>query len=230
MKTRFKYILALLIIMVFIPSVNAQVVLSELEEILDKMRVNDLLDPTNKNSYAEVEGNPYLFDGTLQNGVITLNTQEKYSGKFRYDIHANQVQFLHKGTYYAIADPASLDNVQIGDYTLVYAMTDVKKGRGSYFVLVVDGKCRLLARKRVILIDAEPRKAYSDPKPACFDRENDTYYILKDFRIAHKVNKKNIQEVLSDQREKIDNYLKENKVSFSSREDLIKLIRYYNSL
>ena len=230
MKKTIAYAVILFILILSLPPLHAQVVLDEWDNLVTKLRTNKQLDPNNTNSYNQVEGNPFLYDGKLQEGLITIRGQGAYKGKFRYDIYADEVQFFQNGTYYAIADPGMIDNITIGDYTLIYAMTDVKKGRGSYFELVLDGKCRLLARKEVDLVEAVPAKAYSDPKPAYFDREDDTYYIMKGLRLAHKVNRKNILETLSDQGEKIEQYIKEQNLSYSSREDMMELIKFYNSL
>jgi len=57
------------------------------------------------------------------------------------------------------------------------------------------------------LVEAVSAKAYSDPKPARFDRDNDTYYIMKDVRIDIKINRRHIRDILSDQGEKIERYI-----------------------
>jgi hypothetical protein len=220
----------LFIAILSLSTLNAQVVLDEWDNLVTKLRINKQLDPSYRKSYEQVEGNPFLYNGELQEGAITIRNQGTYKGKFRYDIYANEVHFIQNGIYCAIADPGIIDSITIGDYTLVYALVDVKKGRGSYFELVLDGKCRLLAKKEVDLIEAVPAKAYSDPKPARFDREDDTYYIMKDLRIAHKINRRTIREILSDQGEKIERYIQEQNLSYSSREDMMELIKFYNSL
>jgi hypothetical protein len=230
MKRMTPYAVILLIAIVSLPTLRAQVVLDEWDDIVNKLRLNKQLDPSSRNLYDQVEGNPYLYNGELQGGTITIRGQGTYKGKFRYDISANEIQFLQNGVIQAIADPGIIDSVTIGDYTLIYALTDVQKGRGSYFGLVLDGKCKLLAKKEVDFIEAVPAKAYSDPKPARFDRDEDTYYMVKDHREAFKINRRNIRDVLSDQLEKIEQYIKEENLSYSSREDMMKLITFYNSL
>jgi len=222
--------LILCIAFLSISSLRAQVVLNEWDDVISQLRINKQLNSSRMNAYDQIEGNPYLYNGELQEGMITIRDQGTYKGKFRYDIHANEVHFLQNGMYCAIADPGIIDSITIGEYTLVYALTDVVKGRGSYFELVLDGKCTLLAKKEVDLVEAVPAKAYSDPKPARFDRDDDTYYIMKDVRIAIKINRRNIRDILSDQGEKIEQYIKERKPSFSSREEMMDLIKFYNSL
>ena len=225
-----KYIWAFYFVILSVSTLNAQVVLDEWDDIMTKLRINDQLDPSNRNLYTQIEGNPYLNDGELQDGIITIKDQGTYKGKFRYNVYANEVEFESKGKYFAIADPEIIDNIKIGKITLVHAMIDVKKGWGSYFELVSDGNCRLLARKNIDLVEAEPRKAYLEPKPAYFDPKDDTYFIVKEFRIAYKANKKNIREIMSDHSEEIEQYIKKEKLSYSSREDMVKLITFYNSL
>lgn len=230
MKRIKPYAAILLIAIVSLPTLRAQVVLDEWDNVISKLRINKQLDPSNRNGYNNIEGNPFLYDGTLKEGTIAIRGQGTYKGKFRYDIYANEIQFMQNGTLQSIADPGIIDSVTIGDYTLIYAMTDVEKGRGSYFELVLDGKCKLLAKKEVDFIEAVPAKAYSDPKPARFDRDEDTFYLLKSHREAYKINRRNIRDVLSDQLEKIEPYIKEENLSYSSREDMVKLIALYNSL
>ncbi len=221
--------LILLVAIMSSPTLNAQVILDEWDNVINKLRINKQLDPSNRNAYDQIEGNPFLYDGSLQEGTITVRGQGTYKGQFRYDIYTNEIQFMQNGTIQAIADPTIIDSITIGDVTLVYALTDIEKGRGSFFELVLNGKCKLLARKEVDLVEAVPAKAYSDPKPAYFDRDEDSYYIMVD-HLTYKINKRTIRNALSDQGEKIEQYIKERKISYSSREDMVKLISFYNSL
>lgn len=230
MKRMTAYVLTLFFPILAIPSLHAQVVLDEWDNVISKLRINKQLDPSGRNAYDQIEGNPFLYDGSLKEGTITVRGQGTYKGRFRYDIYANEIQFMQNGTLQAIADPGIIDSVTIGDYTLIYAMTDIQKGRGSYFELVLDGKCKLLSKKEVDFIEAVPAKAYSDPKPARFDRDEDTYYIVKDHREAYKINRRNILKILSEHEAEIEQYIKEENLSYSSREDMVRLITLYNSL
>ncbi|GAH71490.1 unnamed protein product, partial [marine sediment metagenome] len=43
----------------------------------------------------------------------------------------------------------------------------------------MDGDNKLLAKQKVLLLDAVPAKPYVDTKPAQFTKKNDSYYIKK---------------------------------------------------
>lgn len=202
-----------------------------MEELLQHHRMNKVADQSRIHKYYLAKGTPYLNGINSMKGEIKIRGGGIYKGYLRYDMYANEVQYLAEGTYYSIGNPQVVEYIMIGDTTLIYALTDLKKGKGSYFELVLDGKCRLLAKKEVDLLPAIPAKAYADPKPAMFSRKKDRFFILSEGIVPQKINtKKQLFQALSNKEKEVEQYVKKSKPSLTSRKDVFKLIEYYNTL
>lgn len=209
----------------------AQDYVLNVEDFLLYQRNNQILDHTRLGSYYQVQGNPYLNDG-FQDGEIKTKDNITYRGPLRFDMYSNEVQYRVKSIIYAIVNPEVIDRIKLGDISLIYSKLDyTKKEKGFYFELIIDGDCQLLARKSMNLLPAIPPKAYHDPKPAQFSQGKDKYYLKKNDRTPIKIKtKKHLLEILSNKEKEIEQFLKLEKLSLSNREDLIKLVEYYNKL
>jgi len=130
-----------------------------------------------------------------------------------------------------LVNPDSISKIERMSECFIYSAYD--PGTGSpvkgYFKVIVDGKTKFLFKKR------EEHK-YGKKGAFGYDAYKtfiSEYYLKKDDeRIAHKVkkNKKSILEALSDERNKVETYTKENKLKYSSEKDLAAILAYYDSL
>ncbi len=206
----------------------------EIEEYLDRIRLNRAMEGMRENTYKDVEGSPFM-EKEFREGRIQLKDGRLYSGKLRYDMYASEMQFIAKEIIYAIAFPEDIEFVEIEDvkfiftsYLLTPSGTNPKE---SYFVVLMDGDNKLLVKKEVLLLDAVPAKPYVDPKPAQFNKKNDSYYIKKNDLPAVKISsRKSLVGILEDKEMEVLSFIKKEKISHKNPEDLKKLVAYYNSL
>ncbi|MBE9512032.1 MAG: hypothetical protein IMY71_14280, partial [Bacteroidetes bacterium] len=187
-----------------------------------------------ENTYKDVEGSPFL-PKEFREGKIQIKDEGLYSGKLRYDMYANEMQYIAKENIYAVAFPKDIEFIEIEDlkfiytpYILALSGSDLKE---SYFVVLMNGNCKLLAIKEVLLLDAESEKPYIPAKPARFIQKKDNYYIKKNDLPAVKISsRKSLIEILEDKKTEVLPFIKKEKISHKNPEDLKKLIEYYNSL
>ncbi|MEA3478421.1 MAG: hypothetical protein U9R60_09600, partial [Bacteroidota bacterium] len=85
------------------------------------------------------EGVAFLKDGTVLEGRL-----------YRYNIYAQQMQFIHEDDTAAFAKPEELASLTFDDHKFVYttykAEQEVKNG---YFEVLTRGRCQLLLRREI---------------------------------------------------------------------------------
>ena len=68
-------------------------------------------------------------------------------------------------------------------------------------------------------------------KPAKFFKRKDSYYVLKGGALPVLIkNKKMLIEIFEDKKDEIGEFIKNDKISYKKRKDLIRIVKYYNGL
>ncbi len=127
----------------------------------------------------------------------------------------------------------ALDYIILGEKKFIYAAFPAKSSRkGGYFEVLVDGKYKLLKRRKITFIDAKEAAALRDPEPPRFRSSTDTYYFLQDKSDAIKIKtrKKALLKLLAKDKKKLAEYIDNEKISVKNESGLKKLFEYYNSL
>lgn len=212
----------------------AQITIPEIEEYLDRIRLNRAMEGMRENTYKDVEGSPFMPKEFCE-GRIQLKDGKLFSGKLRYDMYASEMQFIAKGIVYVIAFPEDIEYIEIEDVKFIYTpyllTPSGTNPKESYFIVLMDDDNKLLAKKEVLLLDAEPAKSYIDAKPAQFTQKKDSYYIKKNDLPAVKISsRKSLIGILEDKETEVLRFIKKEKISHNDPEDLKKLIEHYNSL
>jgi len=199
----------------------------------------DLMDYVNRHNkimtfqepYRDIEGNPFLNDEFLEGEVYTKN-KEVLKGLLRYNIYADEMEFLAKDNVYWIDNQENIETIKYGDHLFIYHPKPGDKfDKGDYFEIVEDGPTKLLLKRKVVLMDAVPAKPYQDPKPPRFDKSRDTYYMMQFQGAPEKVtSKSDILKFMADRETEINSFLKKNKISANNLNDLKKVVAYYNGL
>jgi len=212
----------------------AQITIPEIEEYLDRIMLNLAMEGMKEKTYKDVEGSPFM-PKEFCGGRIQLKDGKLLSGKLRYDMYASEMQFIVKGIVYVIAFPEDIEFVEVEEVKFIYTpyllTPSGTNPKESYFIVLMDGDNKLLAKKEVLLLDAVPAKPYTDPKPAQFSKRNDSYYIKKKNLPAVKIsNRKSLISIMEDKEAEVLDFIKKEKISHKSPEDLKKLVKHYNNL
>lgn len=234
MKKKYYWIIIIILFGLLPNRGLAQITIPEIEEYLDRIRLNRAMEGMRENTYNDVEGSPFM-PKEFQQGKVQVKSEGLYSSKLRYDMYTNVMQFMAKGIVYVIAFPESIEYIEIEDLKFIYTPylsapsgTDLKE---SYFVVLMNGNCKLLTKKEVLLLDAEPEKPYVPAKPAHFIQKKNSYFIKKNDLPAVKINnRKNLMGILEDKETEVLSFIKKEKISHNDPEDLKKLVKHYNNL
>ena len=180
--------------------------------------------------YQDVEGTPYM-DDQFKDGYIFMKEGEAVPGELRFDIYANQIQFIDSGQVFTIAHPDRVDLIEIEGTIFRYLpyRADVGEKMG-YFISLAEGQYSLYLKEARKMTEARPPAPYQDPVPAKFVKLPDTYYLRIGANPAMKLStKKALLEMLGNNGSQVEEYLKNEKIYLKKEPDLIKLVNHLNN-
>ncbi|MDP3667767.1 MAG: hypothetical protein Q8R50_13880 [Sediminibacterium sp.] len=186
----------------------------------------------NTDKYSGIKGTPFLQDKWIK-GTATTPRGIYQQLELKFNVYDNTLFFNKEDEAFEFQD-------EITSFTLMPKPDDsatylvYKKGitgadfsRNQYVQVLLEGPVGLykLAIKQVSEmseINAGIVKTFTN---------NSKYYISKNNQPRFiKINKSEILDSLSDQREKIQSYINEKKLSFRKDSDLVEVLKYYQSL
>ena len=179
-------------------------------------------------TYNDIEGSPYLYE-EFSDAIIYSRDTQAVKLPLRYNIYTNEMEYQLDGTTYTIGNPFIINKIILGEQVFVYLKFI---GKGGYFELLETGKCFLVQKMSIKYNPPEGPKAIQGTNiPPKFTKEPDEYYIILNDSTPIKVeNLKSLLNALSDQKTSLENFIEKEKIKNVKRENLIQIIKYYNSL
>lgn len=217
---------------------HAQAILQSVYEIrqsFDFYQYNRSQSGLHNNSLTtdDIEGSPYLSDDFIEGTVYTTSKIQFREIPLRYNAYNDEVEFMKPDSQaYVIDPPEIIESIEFGDHHLEYIPYKVANRTARGFLLVLEkGNASLYSRHRVILEEAKKAAAYQEPTPARFISRADEYYIRIGMEPAVPVNKKkDLNNIFPEDNDKVNAYLKNNKIKLNDPKSLIELVQFYNSL
>jgi len=190
----------------------------------------DLLFDSGKDLYANMDGTPFLEEEFLP-GSVFLKSGEVYTGEFRYDIYADQVQFVDGEKLYCLAFPGELVAVKIGETMIKFlSYGDGRNLSEGYLITLVDGYYSLYVKLAKNLNEAVPEKPYQPARPPKFVNKPDNFYIMVGDSPALRVKgKKELIQMFQGKESIVKDFIDEEGIKTNNRFDLIKLVTFMNS-
>jgi hypothetical protein len=183
-------------------------------------------------SASKVEGTPYLNEQFIE-GEIIFGEANRTKVPVRYNIYQDLMEYQQNGKALALDPTNKIKKVRMGEETFIVEKFNLE-GKSKYgFLNVLDtGKMTLLSKK--IIKYQEPLKGRAldgGDLPAKFSRLSDAYfYKLGEGELKEIGNLKDMIASLPDKQEELKQFAKKEKISPKKEEELLKLVRYYNSL
>ena len=182
--------------------------------------------------YAETgtEGSMYYIDEWKPGRVMLRDNSVMDHIQLRYNIYARQMQYTDGKDTLAFANPEELQYVFFDDHLFIYTTyLDGTTISSDYFEVIAKGECKLLARKVVKFhqeFDESAKGGCKESYTKCCE-----LYIKKGEEPARYVNcdKKSICSALSDKEEAVRAFIEENHLKMKSREDLTRVMEFYNN-
>jgi hypothetical protein len=195
--------------------------------LLAKYERNNLAD----NASERIEGTPYLTE-TFAMGEVCLDNG-KHTVPVRYNIYDDLIEYQQNDQTYVLNPNRHIERVRFDDHVLVAEKYEFKgKVKYGYFVLLDSGKVTLVSKKMVIYRGSQETKGLDPgPAPAKYTRISDRYYYKVGNGELKKVGSiKNMIANFPDKQEELSQFAKREKISAGKEDELIRLVKYYNSL
>lgn len=192
-----------------------------------------VIQPTNSTAVdATVKGTPYL-DESYVDGTIIFATNTR-TAPLRYNAHKDLFEFKIDGQSRVLDPSTTVKKVNFGEATFVVEKYVNDKGitKYGYFALLDSGKVSLYSKKSVKFTPGMKGRALDGgDQPAEFRRAPDEFY----FKTANGelIEIKSIKAMIAafpDKQDEALAFAKKEKISPRDEEELVKLVKYYNSL
>jgi len=199
-----------------------------IDPFLQKLSTYKNAHPDKAKEYKDISGSPYLFDEFIE-GLIYFKDTTTVKLPLRYNIFTDDMEYHVNGVNYVVSNPITIDKILLGESVFVYLPFVQNEG---YFELFVVGKCTLIQKKLIRYKPAEgPKLIQGVAIPAVFERKRDIFYlVMKDSQFVRIENMKSVIGAFQDQKVKIEEFIKAEKIKRTKKDDLIKIVKYYNSL
>jgi hypothetical protein len=183
---------------------------------------------SNTMKYDNINGSPYL-DREFKEGILFLNDTLAAKLPVRFNIYTNEIEYQIDGTVYTPGDRAAIRKAMMGKSVLVWSHIIA---HGSYVEQLVTGKSSLYMKRSVLFKPEEPPKPIvGTATPAEFVRDFDSYFFELSGSIPIEIkNMKGLVELLSDKKAEMQRFIKDEKLRRMSKENLVRVITYYNTL
>ncbi len=180
----------------------------------------------------EFEGSPFLNETFVTGDVYSFNS--KFAGiPLRYNIFNDNIEFKQNNVVYALIPEPRIKKVHLGGDVFLVEKHEVKgKLKFGFLTLLDSGKVILMSKKIVNFTEKqEPKALESASTPAKFTRAQDEYFYKIGKGDAMKIgNLKNFIGSFPDKQDELAQFAKKEKISAKKEADLIKFVKYYNSL
>ncbi len=204
---------------------------SSLREFFEQVNTTKLSGGLNVET--NIEGSPYNNPDFLPGQLVTTSQEHYDSILLNYNIYTNQVEFMNdKGERLGIEIPELIDHLVIGEEKFIFCPYTVGgKIHKGFLTVLEEGPALLLQKKNIMLKSAEPPQGYKAAEPARFVRTKDDFFLRVFPAEAKKIsNSADFLSALSHVPPELDQYLRENKIRFGRKEDLMKLVATYNQI
>jgi hypothetical protein len=178
-----------------------------------------------------IKGTPYLQE-TYEEGVIYYaNNSMKVPA--RYNVFKDLMEYQQNGRALVLDPTPTIKKVKLHNATFVVEKYEVDgKPKLGYFALLDSGKVMLYSKKEVkYLAPQKGRGLDGGDQPAEFRKTADTFYLKVGGGALQEIKSiKSMIAGLPDKQQELTAFAKEEKISPRDEEELVKLVRHYNSL
>lgn len=180
--------------------------------------------------YRLIKGSPYHNDNLVMGRIIIEDdTLRKY---LRYNSYTDEIEYVENNKVLALADPQQVSAVFVNGikYTYESYSKNFKVNKG-FFVVLVDGNCRLLKREIVTFKPEEPPKtSFHQKTPHRFVKQSPDFYYSCPNQVLEPFTGTGLQlrKLASGDLRSIEDFIRDNKIKFRREKDMVKLFRYLN--
>ncbi|WP_461639398.1 hypothetical protein [Labilibaculum euxinus] len=182
-------------------------------------------------SSANFEGSPY-WDETFYKGSIISKDSLLYTGlHLRYNNYKDLMEFKKGENAYEISYQFPLLQIMFdGKIYKSFEYKDGNQDRIGYFQELHNGNYSLYCKNRIYFLEAKPAKGYKAATLPKFKRSAPVYYIKANNELTLINNKKDLLKIFKNEKNKLNSFIKKNKIKLKDQSDMVSLIIFCNNL
>ncbi|MDX2415517.1 MAG: hypothetical protein QNK33_10035 [Bacteroidales bacterium] len=230
----------LLILFLLINSVQISAQVSTVYVSGQSMSEHFRMHPSSENVDTKILGSPYADEHWTTGTISFKNISQIVSDHLRLNASTNELEVFNKGKKMAVIEPFNVKEVKVGDREYIYAFYIYEYGKSfyissSYFHVICKGKIELLKRYYVRIVNNTYVSNYmggGGDGRMHYSVKSEYFYRTNGDEAARELGgkKKDILKLMADCKDKIEEFIKENKINVNNDEDVEEIINYYNSL
>jgi len=179
--------------------------------------------------YSDIQGNPFYKNGFAEARIGDTGTTTL---PVRYNMYKDAFEVRNDGDIYAIPKENVFSKFVFVATNEKFILSNDDEGFASYFLVLADGKNKLLKKISVKFNPEVPAPNTLLPgTPAKFENQKPVYYIKTDGNVI-KLTKKSedlLNALPSDKKESTKEFIKTKKIKFNQELDLIALANFLNN-
>jgi|GEM_PF-6071519 hypothetical protein len=199
-----------------------------LNNTLLDLKIRNIVDADGVNiDLSQVSGSPYL-QATFESGLILmLETNDTLKAQMRYNIYGDEIEVQKEGEVSlksVVKDPDI--QCEIGNKKFHYINEFL-----GYMEVLYDGNTSLFVKHQSTYVEAEPDKTPMHQKSvAKFKNKEILFLELRGVFVELPKKNDDFYKEFGDKETALRNYVKENQLKISRIEDLIQILKYFDSL
>jgi hypothetical protein len=179
--------------------------------------------------YSDIQGNPFYKNGFAEARIGDTGTTIL---PVRYNMYKDAFEILNNSDIYAIPKDNAFSKFVYISTNEKFILTNDDEGIAGYFLVLADGKNKLLKKIAVKFSPEVPAPNTLIPgTPAKFENQRPIYYIKTDDNVI-KLTKKSedlLNALPSDKKDSAKDFIKTKKIKFNQELDLIALANFLNN-
>lgn len=214
-----------------ISNISLQAQQISLGEIARNTKFSKNIDEVNNGKavlkYNDIQGNPFYKSGFSNAKVGNMETILPV----RYNLYKDSFEVLNNNDIYSLPKDNAFSKIVFQSNNEKFILSNDDEGFAGYFLVLTDGKNKLLKKITVKFSPEIPASNSLIPgTPAKFEDQKPVYYIKTDDNII-KLTKKSddlVNALPSDKRDAAKDFIKTKKIKFNQELDLIALTNFLN--
>ena len=177
--------------------------------------------------YDEIEGNPFFNKNFLAAKVESATNPIPA----RYNMFTDSIEMINDGTIYELPKTSAYSKISFiaSRENFVYLNHGVEAN--GYYLLLADGKNRLLKKLKTEFRDAVPAlNSFTQATPARFENLPAEYFIQTGENLVKIPRKQNeFYKIFGDNKNEVESFVKKQKLKVNQELDLIRLVQFLNT-
>ncbi|WP_333850735.1 hypothetical protein [Epilithonimonas sp.] len=177
--------------------------------------------------YSDIQGNPFYKKGFSEAKIGDTGTILPV----RYNLYKDSFELLNNNDIYSLPKESSFSKFIFTDTNEKFILINDDEGFAGYFLVLSDGKNKLLKRMAVKFAPEVPApNTMVAGIPAKFEKQKPIYFIKTEDNLI-KLTKKSddlLNALPTDKKDSTKDFIKTNKIKLNEELDLIKLVNFLN--